>query len=147
MDFFLFVCYFLVACIFNTRASNLALVSFVVMLLAFLLPIEPYLLHVTYLLSAYIVAWKVKKIPLLISIVLFIIFQFIMSIDAYINLNEQTILFLLYPFIAFTIHLLIIFSLINEGLVNGHHTRSNNNFSGVSHNQSNFTHQKANTGR
>lgn len=151
MDLFLLICYSLIAIIFATRVMFIALVSFVSMMLLFNLNVEPYMLHAIYVLCVFPLAFIRKDTLIKLAVFLFAVFQWRMIVDCSVNPDAKTELFFAYPYIAFVLHLLIILSLINKGLIDGINntlfTRVNNFIGGLLNSKPNHSHNKTNTGR
>ncbi len=125
----------------------IALVAFIVSHFTVDFPVDDYMVHIIYILCVFPLAARGETYVRL-SALFFILFQYRVSIDYLSNPITETFLFSYYEYIAFALHLLIILSLVHRGLINGVcNTRIDDITCWLSHNKSNFTHQKTNTGR
>ena len=151
MELSLFISYFLVAFIFTTRVNIIALVSFFAMFLVFYIDIKPYMLHALYAVILYPLCFLANDKITKITSFVFIVFQYRMVLDCVYNPFVATELYYQYPYISFSLHLLIILSLINRGLMDGINntlfTRVNYYFSGLLNRKPYHSHNQTNQGR
>jgi len=147
MELFLFICYLLLAVIFKPRVMIVALLAFTAMHFVVDLPIPDYLVHIVYILCVLPIE-SYGNIRVKISCAIFSIYQWFMAIDYIKEPLSKTVMFYSYDYVSFSLHVLIILSLINRGLIDGfNHTRIYDTARWLLNSKLNLSHNKINTGR